>query len=259
VSIPVAHSNAGLIQQLVRGGYDRDALALVHRTYDLGRTLVSGLHNGDGRPFVNHLVGLASLLHRYGQPPAVVTAGLVHSIYVHGDFGPLRSFAWARASMRRHVGEEVEALVYRFHLLPWNSQAIENHVAQASRYDSLDRAGLVMRLANEVEHLIDGAALHRTNGERYVAWRATRLPSFVALADTLDVPELARDLETTLREVPTLSVPELMREPAREPVRIFSPSYGPRPLAALLARLDAGLPKTGRIAALRARFWPPRG
>jgi hypothetical protein len=96
----VAHTNTALFRQLAAAGWTSADLDLAHRAYGLARTLVPGLFNGDGRPFVNHFVSVASLLQHYRRPPTTVIAGLLHSIYAHGDFGLLCSFADARARIR---------------------------------------------------------------------------------------------------------------------------------------------------------------
>lgn len=257
--LAIAQTLPGLVRQLVDAGWTDEALARARRAHDLGRQLFAGLHNGDGRPFVCHLIGLASLLQTYGQAEEVVIAGLLHSVYAHGDFGPLCSFARARERVRRHAGAEVEALVARFHTLAWNRKGLRRHAAEVGGYDPIDRAALVMRLANEVDHLADGAALHRADAERYLAGRVERMPLFEALAAGLDVPAIARDLDVLVRDVQDMRFPVVFRGAAVAPQRIVSPSFGARPLPRLLARLDAALPRGERVRAARARFWPRRG
>jgi (p)ppGpp synthase/HD superfamily hydrolase len=257
--IDVTHTPTGLFKRLVDAGYRDEDLALAHRAYGLAQRLVSSLYNGDGRPFLAHLVGLASLLHRYGRPPEVVAAGLLHSIYAHGDFGVLCSFRRARARVRAEVGDQVEALVHRFHLLPWNWKAPRMHLEDLVDIDAVGREVLIMRLANEVDHLLDGAALHRMRADGYLKARADRMPAFVALALALDAPQLADDLETSLRDARAARIPPFFRNRTSEPFRVLSTSYRQRLLAQSIATLSAALPQTKLVTTLRQRWWPPRG
>ena len=49
--------------------------------------IFTGLYLPSGKPFLDHLVGTASILAWLHAPIAVVAAGLVHATYLHGDFG----------------------------------------------------------------------------------------------------------------------------------------------------------------------------
>src|SRR4051794_21343770 len=90
---------------------------LVHRAYELATTLYPGHYQGDGKPFVAHPVGVASILAELGQPAEIVAMALVHAVYGNADFGdgldsgvtPER-----RRLVRDAVGERVEGLVRRF-------------------------------------------------------------------------------------------------------------------------------------------------
>ena len=62
LALQVAQTNIQLYNQLRRRGLDRDELVLVHRAYELLTTLYSGYYQGDGKPFVAHGVGVASIL-----------------------------------------------------------------------------------------------------------------------------------------------------------------------------------------------------
>jgi (p)ppGpp synthase/HD superfamily hydrolase len=257
IAIPVTRTYTGLLATLASSGYDAEALARVRHTYHLARRLLAGLHNGDGRPFVDHMVGLASLLHHYGQPPAVVIAGLLHSIYGNGDFGAFCSFARAQALIRREAGPEVEAYVSGFHRLAWNRRGIERHAQEVVSYDATDRTCLVMRLANEIDHLLDDAVLYRSDALQYLAARTERVPQYRALAETLGVSVIADDFERLLADVRTRSVPAGLCEPGTR--RVLSPSYGRTLAAVIRAGLDALVLRRGPIGAMRARLWPRRG
>ncbi len=252
-----ASSYIGLLRQLADAGWDDDALTRAHRAHDLARTLVAGLFNGDGRPFVCHLLSLASLLARYGRPQDVVVAGLLHSVYAHGDFGLCCSFPRARQRVRDAVGPDVETLVLRFHTLAWNARGLDHHVAQIDRMDPLDREVVRMRLANELDHLLDGAAWMRADADRYLAARADRMDRFVALASALEMPALAQDLVAALAATTATPIPAVCRESTAEPFALLPASAGRKLVARAADTLVRRAPKMPAV--IRLRPWPPRG
>jgi hypothetical protein len=249
--IAVAHTNTALFRQLAAAAWTPADLDLARRAYDLARELVPGLFNGDGRPFVSHLVSLASLLQHYRRPPTTVIAGLLHSIYAHGDFGLLCSFDDARARVRA-VSVPVEILVHAFHLVSWNARGLQAHWADQGGTDPVRREVLVMRLVNELDHLVDGAALHRHDAGRYLTARTERMPILVGLAAALGLPELGRDLEAALRATTALAEPIDLRERSATPFVLL-------PASARRAWLTRLAPRRLDGTARHLRRWPPRG
>src|SRR5204862_6114500 len=113
----VAQTNIQLYNQLRERGLSTDELAVVHRAYELLARLYPGYYQGDGKPFVAHGVGVASILADLGQPASIVALGLLHGIYGNDDFGdgaergvtPFR-----RRLVRAEEGADLEELVFRF-------------------------------------------------------------------------------------------------------------------------------------------------
>ena len=64
-------------------GYTRNELAMIANAYHLAHVLMDGGYRPCARPFINHLVGTASVLVRYGFRAETVAAGLLHSAYTH--------------------------------------------------------------------------------------------------------------------------------------------------------------------------------
>ena len=121
-----AQTNLQLYAQLRRTGADESDLALVRSGYDLAMHLCPASFRGSGKPLLAHLVGTASILASIGQPARVVTAGLLHAVYVFGDFGDASrgSGDARRARVREAVGAAVEDLIFRYTHFDWNSQTI---------------------------------------------------------------------------------------------------------------------------------------
>jgi len=69
-------------------GYGRNELATIANAYHLAHILMDGGYRPCGRPFINHVVGTASVLVRYGFRSEVVAVGLLHSAYTHCPHHP---------------------------------------------------------------------------------------------------------------------------------------------------------------------------
>ena len=97
---PVAQTNLQLYNQLRARGWSPAELGLLHRAYELTVSLYSGYFQNDGKPFVAHTVGVASILGHLERPAELVAAGLLHNVYTNGDFGDGRVYS-ARTARRR--------------------------------------------------------------------------------------------------------------------------------------------------------------
>src|SRR5437763_1332239 len=125
----VAQTNIQLYNQLRRQGLSREALVLVHRAYELLTTLYPGYYQGDGKPFVAHGVGVASILATLGQPAEIVALGLLHGVYGNADFGDGAdggATAFRRRLVCEAVGAGVERLVFRFTEVRLHPETIEH-------------------------------------------------------------------------------------------------------------------------------------
>ena len=76
-------TRSGLMDLALDCGYLPDELTLIANSHRLAHVLMSGGYRPCGRPFVDHLVGTASVLVRYGFRADVVAAGLLHAAYTH--------------------------------------------------------------------------------------------------------------------------------------------------------------------------------
>src|SRR3954469_13719508 len=83
----LAQTNIQLSRQLVALGWSDDDLVAFRRAYELDMWLLSGQFRGNGKTQLDHHVGGAIALPARGHRPTLVLAGLVHSVYFHGEFG----------------------------------------------------------------------------------------------------------------------------------------------------------------------------
>lgn len=199
----VAQTNLQLYNQLRQQGLDRDELVLVHRAYELLTTLYSGYYQGDGKPFVAHGVGVASILAGLGQPADIVATGLLHGVYANGDFGdgvdggptPPR-----RAIVREAVGPKVEGLVFRFTRSRLHPDTIERDRRALAELDETGRRLQLVAIVDHLEKYVDLGVLYFGDNAEIVEWTDRIGPDLIELANDLGEPRLAELVSTAFAE-----------------------------------------------------------
>jgi hypothetical protein len=238
-----AQTNLRLYEELRRAGRDPHAIVATRRAYDLALHLFTGQYRASGKPFVAHLVGTASLLARLGTSDAVVHAGILHAAYAQGVFPGWSGWRRAitegkRAAVRAAVGPEAEARVFRYTEMPWSAAEADRLARDPpalAGLDPLDRDVLLMRLANELEDLVDlGAA--------YSAKSFAAAAPAAALAGALGESVLAEALGSARRATESAALPAALRTD-REGA--FSDAVPRRPGLGLLRRVARWLPRRG--------------
>jgi hypothetical protein len=73
----------GLLALAHSRGYKSDDLAQIKKAHWIALVLSSGGYRPCGRPFINHLIGTASVLVHFGFEIRVVLGGLLHAVYTH--------------------------------------------------------------------------------------------------------------------------------------------------------------------------------
>lgn len=188
----VAQTNLQLYNQLVARSWTIDDLARVRAGYELAARLFSGRYRCSGKPFVDHLVGTASVVADVGGRVELVLAALLHAAYEQGDFGRGRRARGAarRITVRRAVGDEAEALVSAYGRSTWTTQTLSELCADADALDAVERDVTVLRLANEVDEHVDlGARYCDRGGVPMYGEPAVR--DMATLAQRLGMPDLA--------------------------------------------------------------------
>lgn len=198
-----AQTNLQLYNQVLAANYAGQDLERVATAYNHALRLFSGVYRGNGKPFINHLVGTASILVANSAPPSTVLAGLLHAAYSHGAVSiPLVNLRWpTRRKLGAVLGEEAEQLVWsytRFRLRPQDLPDLQRRIGEISE---LERNVITIRLANDLEdHLDDGldyCAKEKSlydSGENLECIRAIATSiGQVALADEIARLATARD------------------------------------------------------------------
>jgi (p)ppGpp synthase/HD superfamily hydrolase len=226
-----AQTNIQLYNQLREAGYPPADLERIHSAYALAMKLFPGVFRGSGRPFLAHLIGTASVLAWLRAPISVVTAGLLHSAYSHGEFGNFwRGMAdGKRDRVRVAVGDEVEELIAGYTSLRWTAETIGALADTMESLSERERQVILMRLANELDD-------HQDLGLLYVAEVARRrelirggLHRCVALAERLGYPALATELARVFKETMTGEIPSALRGPRDDSFLLAPASHTWRP------------------------------
>jgi (p)ppGpp synthase/HD superfamily hydrolase len=185
-----------LMNQAIAAGWREDALAHLRRAHEFAEEMSDGLYRAQGVPFLCHLIRTASIALAESQPPAVVSAALLHAAYLLHAFDGSRRVRRRkrhRGEMKQAVGAEVEELIWEYNRLPWyRVEALQTHLAEHAHYPDAKRRLLLLRLANELEDRMDRAIAY-TARERQRR-RAAADSLMTTLAEALGHRELAAEL-----------------------------------------------------------------
>ncbi len=209
-----------MFRQLIAAGWSSADIARLGRSHALALRLFAGRHRGNGKPFICHLAGTASIAATFEMAPDAVLAALLHAAYQQGR--------WPRGEDRRAAviaaaGPAVEALVDAYTRLPW-----------PARLEEAPPVVLLLRLANELEDHLDGAMAFAQKPP--VVAGSEEAKSFIAMAVALGKPALGAALETAFADMP--EVPDVLRSQ-------HDLSYDATRPAGPLARLRAAIVLSG--------------
>lgn len=199
----IAQTNIQLYNQLRDGNLPTNELVLVHRAYELLTTLYSGYYQGDGKPFVAHGVGVASILAELGQPADVVALGLLHGVYGNGDFGDGRDrepTPFRRRVVRDAVGPHLEQLVFRFTNLRLHPDTIERDRRALPDLDETERQLKLVAVVDHLEKYVDLGVLYFGDNADIVDWTRRIGDDLIELAEQLGEPRLAHMVSAAFAE-----------------------------------------------------------
>lgn len=244
----IAQTNVQLYNQLRRQNRPVADLVTIHRAYEFMTTLYTGYFSRDGKPFIAHCVGVASILAEIEQPAEIVAMGLLHNVYANADFGDGgRGVTPARRRLvRAGVGDRVEGLIARFPSVRMQGRARDGALRAASDRDDDERRLIVVDLADLLEKYVDLGVLYLDREDRHLR-QLGAVEEVVALAGELGEPRLAEMLSTAFAAAAIHSgeVPAELRSTAR-PHLIVPRSYRRR--ASIRLRLTSRrLRSTARV------------
>ncbi|MEO8431346.1 MAG: DUF6817 domain-containing protein [Acidobacteriota bacterium] len=231
----VAQTNLQLYGQLLELGASPAEIAAARSGYELAAALFAGVYRASGKQFVAHVVGTASVLLQDGAAGPIVRAGLIHAAYAQGDFGDGQPGVTGprRRRLCDAIGEEAEDLVFRYTTLPWRTGDLSGERGRLASLGSTERDVVRMRLANEVEELVDFGSILQEDGEDRRAKAMASLPVWIEWAAALSADAIAAELVAKAVALHDFRVPDGLRT---DRVRSYRPGPALRPTAAARAR-----------------------
>jgi len=212
----VARTNVQLFNQLATQGRSDFELARIRSAYDLAAQLYSGAYQADGKPFVTHVVSVASILVFLDQSSALVAAALLHNVYNNADFGDglHRMYTERRRNVvRKAVGEEVESLIRRF-----GNARIDRHLAElivrADQMDAIERQLALMDLADLLEKYLDQGVLYFGQKDWVTEFAQGQIENLVSFSSMLGQPLLGEALRRTINDAESARIPQVLRSSA---------------------------------------------
>jgi hypothetical protein len=211
---PIAQTNLQLYNQLRRQGRSPDELALVKRCYQLAVSLYSGNFQADGKPFVAHVTGVASIVAQLGLPAEIVGAACIHNVYGNGEFGDGRSHVATsrrRRIVRDAVGPEVEECIYRFRALRLTEKSILDIGRRLDELDARDKNLIVMELGDILEKHVDYGVLYYGDNRWVSDFVGEHGNALIAIAERLGHPELGAAMREAFVATANESIPQVLR------------------------------------------------
>jgi gluconolactonase len=197
---PYAQTNLQLYNQLKRESYSSADLNFARDAYELATVLFAARFQPSGKTFMAHVVGTASILASLKLPAPVVAAGLLHNVFVNGDFGDGRKGVSAarRAKITALLGPEVAEYTANFPTLYWDSPSMRLARSNPEALSLTDRHVVLILLSDHLEHFLDLDLLFYTASVRRTYLSNGLLG--VEIAEKLGYDGLAETLRETIRQ-----------------------------------------------------------
>ena len=213
--IQYAQTNLQLYNQLMQANYSASELGVIRKAYDLAIQLFANTFRANKKPFIAHLVGTASILAEAETGMDTIAAGLLHSVFSHGEFGdgsrgPNRK---KRAHIKRVVGSTIEYHVMSYTEKKWTAKSIQEAQESFQLPPEKYRVSLTIRLADILEEFVDhgvrfSSKQKLTNSQ--VEFERT-LRAAVTMAERLRLPVIAQEFRSVLAETTTSGPTDCLR------------------------------------------------
>jgi hypothetical protein len=190
----LAQTRSALLDLADARGYDTHELAMMSNAYHVATVLHDGGYRPCGRPFINHVVGTASVLVRYGFQASTVTAGLLHAAYTHCP-PHQRGIEAGLDAVCAAVGGRNSAVERRVREYTLRDASGAGEPIQVETLSIIEAEVLAIAAANEIDMHLSGEFRYcgRTD-----ALPAAMLAAIEPIAETLGVIGLQRSLMSAL-------------------------------------------------------------
>jgi (p)ppGpp synthase/HD superfamily hydrolase len=250
-----AQTNLQLYGQLLAAGRPEPELRLVRDAYELALRLFAGHFRGNSKPFLAHLVGVASILAEHGHAIETAAAGLLHSVYSFGEFGAgTRGVSTRkRREVRRAVGTAVEDLVAQYTTADWSLAALGALRDAPPTLPPTQREVIYIKVADVLEDHLD-QGLQYIPAKKLISdtdnqvWTAALLE----LAREVGAVEIATELQTLSEESLERHVPEYLVNARSGSIVVAPRSHRERVASRLTRKISRWLAKKNNVAGRRA-------
>ncbi|MBD2719334.1 glycosyltransferase [Synechococcus sp. FACHB-909] len=156
---PYVHSFPLLVRQCLAQGHSRKEIAELNRVFDVAAELHGGSFRGSKKTFQEHVVRVASVLVVHGAPFDLVKASLLHAAYMANTSSGrhLAPTERNRALLRELVGRKVEAIAHAYAAA--SAAGTREAPPVIEEMPIVSAQASVVRIANDIEDLLDHAAL----------------------------------------------------------------------------------------------------
>ena len=206
---PNAQTNVQLYEQCIALGYSTENLALLRRGYEHARLWFGHMYRGCGRPFIAHLIGVASILAAHGAPLQLVIAGLLHSAYTHGNIGGQGTGITPekRQLVANAIHPNIEIWLYLYAIFDWNAADVAGLERDIDRMSLSAAKTTLIRLANDLEENKSHSICYNNYPDLLARWS----PLYKTLARRFDMPELGLELEKISGSKHDVVIPDVLR------------------------------------------------
>lgn len=156
-----AQTHLQLYRQLQDASYGEEDLVLVDRAYRIAMRLFAGHYRPNNKPFLMHLVGVASILLNARQPAGVIAAGLLHSAYLGRGRKGSHINRIHRKQIAESVGQKVEEMIYDYSNRHWSVHDFRELGDDLQSLTIDDRQLYLIKLADIHEEFLDGGYLYQ--------------------------------------------------------------------------------------------------
>lgn len=199
-----AQTNLQLYRQMDELGYSLSDREQVASAYRFLMPMFSGQYRGTEKPFISHLVGTASILASHRLSMTLVVAGLLHAVYMAGDFGfqpGTRQTERKRRCIRNQAGTEVEAIVSTYDDMRWDTDSLRAYRSKNEPMPNLIESALTVQFANTLEDLLDHGVSY-CSGSKFETLSSPEMQAeLLALSEIHAWPELTNRLTQAIADL----------------------------------------------------------
>ncbi len=145
---------AGLLLLAQENNYTRDEVLMLQQATSLAMQLSDGIYRPCGRPFLNHLIGTASVMVFFGFELHLVLAGMLHAAFSHGHLDRTESnnkLLLNRFACLGKFAERVAGLVWAYDQRSMLYREILQHGINPASLRMNAVSILLMEAANDID------------------------------------------------------------------------------------------------------------